>query len=411
MVKRKEYLEQLIGWKDEQVIKVVTGIRRCGKSTLLAQYQEWLKENGVAEEQILSVNFEELEYEDLLDYKRLYQYLKEHLADEKMTYIFLDEIQKVPFFEKAVDSLYVKPNVDLYITGSNAYLLSGDLATLLTGRYVEIKMLPLSFREYLTMTGLEPEQGFPEYLRNGGMPYIAAMNRTDEKVSTYLEGIYNTVIVKDIEDRQARKESEPSKRKITDIALLKTIAKYLASVVGNPVSVRSITDYLISNGRKISPNTVGDYVEALTESFIFYPTERFDIVGKQLLKANRKMYIVDLGLRNHILPRKSYDLGFSLENMVYFELLRRGYQVTIGKVGNTEVDFVAQKQGVYQYFQVTADMTAKETFDREIRPLENIRDNYEKIILTMERLTPGNYNGIKVWYLPDWLIGTNRFMR
>lgn len=411
MVKRKEYLEQLIGWKDEQVIKVVTGIRRCGKSTLLAQYQEWLKENGVAEEQILSVNFEELEYEDLLDYKRLYQYLKEHLADEKMTYIFLDEIQKVPFFEKAVDSLYVKPNVDLYITGSNAYLLSGDLATLLTGRYVEIKMLPLSFQEYLTMTGLEPEQGFPEYLRNGGMPYIAAMNRTDEKVSTYLEGIYNTVIVKDIEDRQARKESEPSKRKITDIALLKTIAKYLASVVGNPVSVRSITDYLISNGRKISPNTVGDYVEALTESFIFYPTERFDIVGKQLLKANRKMYIVDLGLRNHILPRKSYDLGFSLENMVYFELLRRGYQVTIGKVGNTEVDFVAQKQGVYQYFQVTADMTAKETFDREIRPLENIRDNYEKIILTMERLTPGNYNGIKVWYLPDWLIGTNRFMR
>lgn len=411
MVKRKEYLEQLIGWKEEQVIKVVTGIRRCGKSTLLAQYQEWLKENGVAEEQILSVNFEELEYEDLLDYKRLYQYLKEHLADGKTTYIFLDEIQKVPFFEKAVDSLYVKPNVDLYITGSNAYLLSGDLATLLTGRYVEIKMLPLSFREYLTMTGLEPEQGFPEYLRNGGMPYIAAMNRTDEKVSTYLEGIYNTVIVKDIEDRQARKESEPSKRKITDIALLKTIAKYLASVVGNPVSVRSITDYLISNGRKISPNTVGDYVEALTESFIFYPAERFDIVGKQLLKANRKMYIVDLGLRNHILPRKSYDLGFSLENMVYFELLRRGYQVTIGKVGNTEVDFVAQKQGVYQYFQVTADMTAKETFDREIRPLENIRDNYEKIILTMDRLTPGNYNGIKVWYLPDWLIGTNRFMR
>lgn len=411
MVKRKEYLEQLIGWKEEQVIKVVTGIRRCGKSTLLAQYQEWLKENGVAEEQILSVNFEELEYEDLLDYKRLYQYLKEHLADGKTTYIFLDEIQKVPFFEKAVDSLYVKPNVDLYITGSNAYLLSGDLATLLTGRYVEIKMLPLSFREYLTMTGLEPEQGFPEYLRNGGMPYIAAMNRTDEKVSTYLEGIYNTVIVKDIEDRQARKESEPSKRKITDIALLKTIAKYLASVVGNPVSIRSITDYLISNGRKISPNTVGDYVEALTESFIFYPAERFDIVGKQLLKANRKMYIVDLGLRNHILPRKSYDLGFSLENMVYFELLRRGYQVTIGKVGNTEVDFVAQKQGVYQYFQVTADMTAKETFDREIRHLENIRDNYEKIILTMERLTPGNYNGIKVWYLPDWLIGTNRFMR
>ena len=404
MVQRKEYLDQLISWKDEQVIKVVTGIRRCGKSTLLMQFQQWLKENGVTQEQIVSVNFEELEYEDLLDYKKLHQYLKERLVRGKITYIFLDEIQKVPSFEKVVDSLYVKPNVDLYITGSNAYMLSGDLATLLTGRYVEIKMLPLSLREFLSMTGLEPEQGFPEYLRNGGMPYIAAMNRSNEKVSTYLEGIYNTVIVKDIEDRQARKESDPSKRKITDIALLKTIAKYLASVVGNPVSVRSITDYLISNGRKISPNTVGDYVEALTESFIFYPAERFDIVGKQLLKANRKMYIVDLGLRNHILPRKNYDLGFSLENLVYFELLRRGYKVTIGKVGNTEVDFVAEKQGVYQYFQVTADMTSQETFEREIRPLENIRDNYEKMILTMDRLTPGNYNGIQVRYLLDWLI-------
>ena len=406
MVQRKEYLDQLINWKDEQVIKVVTGIRRCGKSTLLLQFQQWLKENGVTDEQIVSVNFEELEYEELLDYKKLYQYLKERLASGKTTYIFLDEIQKVSCFEKVVDSLYVKPNVDLYITGSNAYMLSGDLATLLTGRYVEIKMLPLSFGEFLSMTGLEPEQGFPEYLRSGGMPYIAAMNRTDEKVSTYLEGIYNTVIVKDIEDRQARKESDPSKRKITDIALLKTIAKYLASVIGNPVSVRSITDYLISNGRKISPNTVNDYVEALTESFIFYPAERFDIVGKQLLKANRKMYIVDLGLRNHILPRKNYDLGFSLENMVYFELLRRGYKVTIGKVGNTEVDFVAEKQGAYEYFQVTADMTAKETFDREIRPLENIRDNYEKTILTMDRLTPGNYNGIQVRHLLDWLIET-----
>ena len=406
MVQRKEYLDQLINWKDEQVIKVVTGIRRCGKSTLLLQFQQWLKENGVADEQIVSVNFEELEYEELLDYKKLYQYLKARLVSGKTTYIFLDEIQKVSSFEKVVDSLYVKPNVDLYITGSNAYMLSGDLATLLTGRYVEIKMLPLSFGEFLSMTGLEPEQGFPEYLRSGGMPYIAAMNRTDEKVSTYLEGIYNTVIVKDIEDRQARKESDPSKRKITDIALLKTIAKYLASVIGNPVSVRSITDYLISNGRKISPNTVNDYVEALTESFIFYPAERFDIVGKQLLKANRKMYIVDLGLRNHILPRKNYDLGFSLENMVYFELLRRGYKVTIGRVGNTEVDFVAEKQGAYEYFQVTADMRAKETFDREIRPLENIRDNYEKTILTMDRLTPGNYNGIQVRYLLDWLIGT-----
>ena len=229
-------------------------------------------------------------------------------------------------------------------------------------------------------------------------------DRTAGKVETYLEGIYNTVIVKDIEDRQARKKSNPDKRKITDILLLKTIAKYLASVAGNPVSVRSITNYLTSNGRKISPNTVSDYVEALTESFIFYPAERFDIVGKQVLQTNRKLYIVDLGLRNHILPRRQYDLGFSLENIVYFELLRRGYRVMIGKVGSTEVDFVAEKQGVYVYFQVTADMTAQETFERELRPLTLIRDNYEKIVLTNDRLTLGNYNGIQVKNLTDWLL-------
>lgn len=404
MVERKEYLEHLIQWKDEQVIKVVTGIRRCGKSTLLLQYQEWLKASGVSDEQIVTINFEELEYEELQDYKKLYAYLKNRLCKGKMTYIFLDEIQKVSAFEKVVDSLYVKPQVDLYVTGSNAYLLSGDLATLLTGRYVEIKMLPLSFYEFLEVTGSGQEQGLSEYMRDGGLPYVAVMDRTPEKVDTYLEGIYNTVIIKDIEDRQARKESDSDKRKINDILLLKTIAKYLASIVGNPVSIRSITDYFISNGRKISPNTVSDYVEALTESFIFYPAERFDIIGKQLLKANRKMYIVDLGLRNHILPRRQYDLGFSLENIVYFELLRRGYRVMIGKVGSTEVDFVAEKQGTYTYFQVTADMTAQETFEREMKPLRRIRDNYEKIVLTGDRLTLGNYDGIQVKYLPDWLL-------
>ena len=404
MVERKEYLERLIQWKDEQVIKVVTGIRRCGKSTLLLQYQEWLKASGVSDEQIVTINFEELEYEELQDYKKLYAYLKDRLCKGKMTYIFLDEIQKVSAFEKVVDSLYVKPQVDLYVTGSNAYMLSGDLATLLTGRYVEIKMLPLSFYEFLEITGSGQEQGLSEYMRDGGLPYVAVMDRTPEKVDTYLEGIYNTVIVKDIEDRQARKESDSDKRKINDILLLKTIARYLASIVGNPVSIRSITDYFISNGRKISPNTVSDYVEALTESFIFYPAERFDIIGKQLLKANRKMYIVDLGLRNHILPRRQYDLGFSLENIVYFELLRRGYRVMIGKVGSTEVDFVAEKQGAYTYFQVTADMTAQETFEREMKPLRRIRDNYEKIVLTGDRLTLGNYDGIQVKYLPDWLL-------
>ncbi len=404
MVERKEYLNSLIQWKEEQVIKVVTGIRRCGKSTLLVQYQSWLLKNNVSENQIISINFEELEYEELLDYKKLYTYLKERLCPGRTTYIFLDEVQKVPYFEKAVDSIYVKPNVDLYITGSNAYLLSGDLATLLTGRYVEIRMLPLSFREFLEITKLDKQQGLAEYLQTGGLPYVASMERTAEKVDTYLEGIYNTVIVRDIEDRQAHQTTDPGKRKITDITLLKTIARYLASVIGSPVSVRSITNYLVSSGRKISPNTVNDYVAALTESFIFYPTERFDIVGKQILKANKKLYIVDLGLRNHILPRRNYDLGFSLENLVYFELLRCGYRVAAGKQGNTEVDFVAEKQGTYKYFQVTADMTARETFEREMRPLKAIKDHYEKIVLTADFLTTGNYNGIQVKNLTDWLL-------
>lgn len=404
MVERKEYLDQLWAWKDEQIIKVVTGIRRCGKSVLLEQYQDRLRAAGVEAEQMISINFEDLDYEDLLDYKALYQYIKERLCGGKMTYLFLDEIQNVPDFQKVVDSLYVKNNTDVYITGSNSFLLSSELATLLSGRYVEISMLPLSFREYVTVTGMQREDAFAEYMKTGGIPYVAVMNRTDEKVNQYLEGIYNTVIVKDIEERQTRKEKDAGKRKITDIALLKTIARYLASVIGSPVSMKSVTDYLTSSGRKVSPNTVSDYVEALTESFIFYPVERFDIIGKQLLKANKKLYMVDLGLRNHIFPRKRYDLGFSIENIVYFELLRRGYQVNIGKYGSTEVDFVVQNQGILTYYQVTADMTAEETFEREMRPLRGIPDNYEKIVLTLDRFSLGNYDGIKVVNVIDWLL-------
>ena len=404
MVQRTEYLQQLKVWKDEKVIKVVTGIRRCGKSTLLQQFQTYLKENGVAEEQIISINFEELEFEHLLSYRELYAYIKERLCEGKMTYIFLDEIQKVESFEKVVDSLYVKDNTDIYVTGSNAYMLSGDLATYLTGRYIELSMLPLSFREYHELVGGEPERTFAEYMKTGGMPYVARMDRTTEKIDMYLEGIYNTVIIKDIEDRQARKESDPTKRKVTDVVLLKTIARYLASTIGSPISVKGVTEYLISNGRKVSANTVDDYMDALSESFIFYPVERFDIVGKQLLKSNKKWYMVDLGLRNHILPRKQYDLGFSVENIVYFELLRRGYKVNIGKYGDTEVDFVAQKQGVLTYFQVTADMTAQETFEREMRPLRNSRDNYRKIVLTLDHFTVGDYEGIQVINVVDWLL-------
>lgn len=404
MVERKEYLDQLWAWKDEQQIKVVTGIRRCGKSVLLEQYQQRLLAEGVTPEQIISVNFEDLDYEPLKDYMELYRYIKERLCTDKMTYIFLDEVQNVPSFEKVVDSLYIKDYVDVYITGSNAYMLSSELATLLSGRYVEISMLPLSFREYITVMGMQREEAFAEFMKTGGLPYVAVMNRTDQKVDQYLEGIYNTVIVKDIEERQTRKEKDSGKRKITDIALLKTIARYLSSVIGSLVSMKSITNYLISSGRKVSQNTVSDYVEALTESFIFYSVERFDIVGKQLLKVNNKLYMVDMGLRNHILPRKRYDLGFTMENIVYLELKRRGYKINIGKFGSAEVDFVTQKEGVLTYYQVTADMTAEETFEREMRPLRSIQDNYEKIVLTLERFSLGNYDGIKVVNVIDWLL-------
>ena len=405
MVQRNEYLEQLKKWKDEQVIKVITGIRRCGKSTLLELYQDYLKSSGVTDAQIISINFEELEYEDLLDYKALYNYVKERLHKSKTTYVFLDEIQQVENFQKAVDSLYVKKNVDVYITGSNAYLLSGELATLLSGRYVEINMLPLSFAEFCQMkTDGDKDTLFAEYMKNGGLPYVTTLGNDSDKIDTYLEGIYNTIIVKDVEERQKRKELDPNKRKVTDIALLKNISKFLAGSIGSPISVKSIADYVTSSGRKTSQNTVDDYLQALVEPYIFYPVERYDVLGKQLLKKNQKMYIVDLGLRRHLLARQKYDLGFSLENIIYFELLRRGYSVNVGKVGVTEIDFVARKNDNVHYYQVTASMTEESTFEREMAPLKSITDNYPKTIITLDRFTLGNYEGIKVVNAVDWLL-------
>lgn len=405
MVQRDEYLNQLKKWKDEQVIKVITGIRRCGKSTLLEMYRDYLKSEGVSDDRIISINFEELEYEELSDYKALYNYIKERLHKTETTYIFLDEIQQVENFQKAVDSLYVKKNTDIYITGSNAYLLSGELATLLSGRYVEINMLPLSFAEFcqIKKSG-DKNELFAEYMKNGGLPYITNLGDDSEKIDTYLEGIYNTIIVKDIEERQKRRESDPDKRKVTDIALLKNISRFLAGSIGSPISVKSIADYVTSSGRKVSQNTVDDYVEALVEPYIFYPVERYDVLGKQLLKKNRKMYIVDLGLRRHLLARQRYDLGFSLENIIYFELLRRGYSVNIGKIGASEIDFVARKNDNVSYYQVTASMTEESTFEREMSPLKGITDNYPKTVITLDRFTLGNYEGMEVVNAVDWLL-------
>lgn len=405
MVRRTEYLNELNKWKHEKVIKVVTGLRRCGKSTLLAMFQEDLLKSGVASEQITAINFEMLEYEELKDYKRLYQHLTERLQSDRMNYIFLDEIQMVPDYQKAVDSLYVKENVDLYITGSNAWLLSGELATLLSGRYVEINMLPLSFREYCEMKGGGNRDALlASYLRYGGLPYVAGLEDAEEKIDTYLEGIYNTIIVKDIELRQQRRESDPNKRKVTDLTLLRNIACFLANSVGSPVSVKSVADYLTSSGRRVSPNTVDDYVDALIEPYLFYPADRYDVSGKRLLKQNRKLYIVDLGIRRHLLAKRNYDLGYSLENVVFLELLRRGYAVNVGKAGQTEIDFVARRGDRFHYYQVSASLTDENTFAREIKPLRSVQDNYPKTILTLDRFTPGNYEGIEVVHAADWLM-------
>lgn len=399
MIKRKEYLKQLLSWKDQNIIKVLTGIRRCGKSTILKLYQEYLLNNGIDPSQIISINFEELEYEDLQDYKKLYQYIKDRLVENKMMYIFLDEIQNVPSYEKVVDSLHVKENIDIYITGSNSYIFSGQLASYLSGRYIEIPVLPLSFKEvYNPQTN--KEEAFQKYIKTGGFPYIHQIQLLNEQIDMYLEGIYNTVIVKDIEERINRKNS----KSVTDIALLKAISKYLSSVVGSPVSIRSITNYFKSNERTTSPNTISNYVEALCESYLYYPVEVMDVSGKEVLKSNKKYYIVDPGIRNYILPKQFYDLGFTIENIVYLELLRRRYNVNIGRNGRTEVDFIAKRNDVYTYIQVTASLVDENTFNREIRPLKQIKDNYEKIILTLDRYTLGNYEGIKVINIIDWLL-------
>ena len=406
MILRKEYLEQLKIWRDEQIIKVITGIRRCGKSTLLKMYKDDLLSQGVTPEQIIFINFEDLAFDHLLDYKTLYEYLSLKLQPDKTNYIFLDEIQKVNNFEKVVDSLYIKDNVDIYITGSNAYLLSSELATLLSGRYVEINMLPLSFREFCEAKPKEnPEKLFADYMHIGSLPYVATLDSNKEKVDIYLEGIYNTIIVKDIEDRQKRRTPNAENRKITDILLLKNIARFLASSVGSPVSIKSITNYITSTGRKVSQNTISDYLQGLIEPYIFYPVERYDISGKQLLKTNQKLYIVDLGIRNHLIPKQNYDLGFSLENIVFLELIRRGYKVNVGKIDNLEVDFIARKQNSIHYIQVTASLLDENTFNRELKSLKAITDNYNKTILTLDRFTTGNYDGINVVNALDWLLG------
>lgn len=392
MVQRQQFLDKLIKTKDTQIIKVITGVRRCGKSTLLMQFRNHLKTCGIDNSQIVAINFEDMAYEHLLDYKALYNYINEQLVPDKMTYIFLDEVQNVPNFQKAVDSLFIKDNVDIYITGSNAYMLSGELATLLSGRYLEIQMLPLSFAEYYELVGGDRRDAWKAYFHNGGFPYAAQIKEDDIR-KDYLSGIYSTVLLKDIVAR----------KKIQDVPLLESIIKFLFDNIGNIVSSKKIADSLTSFGRKTNPVTVENYIEALMESFILYKTGRYDIKGKQHLKSLEKYYLVDVGLRHILLGNKNSDIGHILENIVYLELIRKGYSVSIGKIGDLEVDFIAEADGDRIYYQVAASVLDPNTFAREIAPLQKIPDHYSKYIISMDEI-PMVENGIKQINIVDFLL-------
>lgn len=396
-IQRKEYLKKLIAFRDKQLIKVVTGVRRCGKSTLLKMYQEWLREQGVEASRIISINFEDIDYEELTDYRKLYDYLKEHLNSERMTYIFLDEIQNVADFPKVVDSLYIKNNVDIYMTGSNAYMLSSEIATLISGRYVQIEMLPFSFKEYMESTGSMNDRGvkYTEYLENSSFPQTLELKGQPDEIRDYLEGLYNTIVVKDIVNR----------KKITDTMMLKSLLRFVFDNIGNPLSSKKIADTMTSAGRKIDVKTVEKYLGALTESYILYQAKRYNIKGKQYLKTLEKYYVVDVGLRFMLLGSKQMDAGHILENVVYLELLRRGYDVYVGKINEFEVDFVAQNSRGTAYFQVALTVRDEKTLQRELRPLQSIRDHYPKMILTLDEDPETQYDGIRRVNARDWLLG------
>lgn len=397
MITRNKYLQNLIHFRDKHLIKVVTGIRRCGKSTLFELYQEYLLQNGVEASQIIACNLEAGEYLDIEDHKALYKLVANKLYPDKMNYIFLDEVQRVPDFQKAVDALFIRKNCDVYITGSNAYLLSGELATLLSGRYVEIKMLPLSFKEFLSA---HPENSnidrlYQDYIHNSSFPYVLELKRPKD-IRQYLEGIYDSIVIKDIITRH----------RISDVNMLKSVTRFLLDNIGNIYSTKKIADSMTSAGRKIAVHTVEKFLEALTESFIFYRVGRYDVKGKQYLKTGDKYYVADIGLRYSVLGNKKADNGHILENIVYLELLRRGYEIYVGKVGSAEVDFIAIGEEGEEYYQVAYTVIDSDgkTLEREIAPLDAIKDHNPKYLLTMDYGPMVSHNGIKQINVLDWLI-------
>ena len=397
-VVRQEYFRQLLGWKDKKIIKVITGIRRCGKSTLLKMFREYLLEEGTDERQIISINFEEYEYEELWVPKALYRYIKERILPEKMTYLILDEVQNVRDFQRVIDSFFVKENVDIYITGSNSHMLSGELATLLTGRYVQIEMLPFSFAEFVRIDGMEEgaERAYQKYIETGSFPFISTLGGDQKQVREYLRSIYETIVLKDVVGR----------KKITDVMMLESVVRFIADNIGSPLSTKKISDTMTSGGRSINVRTVESYLTAFMESYIVYQAKRYEVKGKQYLKTLEKYYMVDIGLRNTMLGNTGQaDTGHILENVIYLELLRRGYDVYVGKVDAFEVDFVAVDARGTAYFQAALSVRDEKTLERERRPLMSIRDHYPKMILTMDDDPEAQYDGIRRVNARDWLLG------
>ncbi len=396
LIERTNYLNELIRWKDKDLIKVVTGIRRCGKSTLFELFINYLIENGVTKEQIIHINLEDASY-DFKDYKELYKYINDKLNSKKQYYIFIDEVQSVKDFQRAVDSLYIKKNVDVYITGSNAYLLSGELATLLSGRYIEIKMLPLSFKEYISaFDDNNYSKLFLDYMRNGSMPgSINILKSNPNDIDKYLDGIFSTIVYKDIMARN----------NITDKLLLESILKFIFDSIGSPISTKKISDTLTSKGTLTSNHTVENYISAFLESFLIYKTERFDVKGKSLLARDYKYYTVDLGLRSYLLGKKAdSDMGHILENIVYLELLRRGYRVYTGKVDDLEIDFVAENRDGLKYYQVALTVRDEKVLERELRSLRKTGDYYPRVLLTLDMDLETDYDGITKMNVIDWLL-------
>ena len=396
-LERTEYLQKLIAFRDKHIIKIITGIRRCGKSTLMEIFQDYLKANHVEKAQILAVNFEDFDYRELRDAEKLHAYVKGHMAKDKMTYLFLDEIQHVESWPDVIDSLYLRKNLDIYITGSNAYLLSSEIATLISGRYVEIRMLPLSFKEYVKARGGEDNlaRRYREYIEYSSFPYTLELAGQPKEIRDYLESIYHTIVVKDLAVR----------KKIPDVMMLESVARYLFDNIGNTVSTKKIADTMTSDGRKIDVRTVEKYVEALTECFIFYQAKRYNVKGKQYLKTLEKYYAVDVGLRYMLLGSKAIDAWHILENVVYLELLRRGYDVYVGKVDELEVDFVAMDDQRVTYYQVAATVREENTLQRELKSLQKINDHYQKLILTLDEDPEADYEGIRRVNVLDRLMG------